>query len=337
MRDHLPLLALALAASVAGNALYRQLARRFGIVAHPNERSLHEGAIPRGGGVVVVLVFLAGMVALFAAGELPQRWYVALVGGGAIVGLVGFIDDVTELSTRARVVTHFVAALWATSWVGGDFEITLGATTIDLSWPGYGVTVLAVMWMINLFNFMDGIDGMETSGVVWFSIAALAILEWQGGSPLSVPLALLALASAGFLVFNWPPARLFLGDAGSGFYGYAFSVFVLVTVASGKMSVWTWVILLGYFIGDTTTTLAIRLRRVKKWWGTHRSHAYQNLARVWRNHRRVTLLVLAVEVVWLTPLAAASVEWPELGPLLALVALAPVVGLAIKYGPLHER
>jgi Fuc2NAc and GlcNAc transferase len=275
-----------------------------------------------------VLVFMTGVTALFAAGELPPRWFLGLAGGGIAVAAVGFIDDIADLSTRARVVAHLAVALWATFWLGGDLAPT---------WLGQGLTVLAVMWMISLFNFMDGVDGMETSGVVWFCLASLAIVEWQGGSPIAVPIALLGLASAGFLVFNWPPARLFLGDVGSGFYGYVFSAFILITVASGKMSLWTWVILLGYFIGDTGTTLAIRLRKVKRWWGTHRSHAYQNLARVWRDHRRVTSMVLAIDLLWLAPLAAASVKWRELGPVLAVVALAPVVGIALRYGPLHEE
>jgi Fuc2NAc and GlcNAc transferase len=335
MREHLPLLALSFAAAVAGSAVYRQMARRLGIVARPNERTLHTGIIPRGGGAVVVLVFLAGAALLHLTGEMPARWFMALAGGGLAVAAVGFVDDIANLSTLARVVAHFVVAVWATVLLGGDLIREIGFAG-PLAWLGYALTVLAVMWMINLFNFMDGIDGMETSGAVWFCLGAVAILEMQGGSALSVPIALLGLASAGFLVFNWPPARLFLGDAGSGFYGYVFSVFVLITVGSGQISLWTWMILLGYFIGDTTTTLAIRMKRVKRFWGTHRSHAYQNLARVWSNHRRMTGLVLAIDVVWLAPLALASIQWPALGPVLAVLALAPIVGLAVKYGPLYD-
>lgn len=335
MRDHLPLLALAFAAAVAGTAGYRLVARRFGIVARPNERTLHTGIIPRGGGAVVVLVFLAGAAFLHLVGELPARWMLALAGGGLAVAVVGFVDDIANLSTLARVVAHLIVAVWATAILGGDMLRALGFSGA-LLYLGYPLTVLAVMWMINLFNFMDGIDGMETSGAVWFCLGAVVILELQGGSPMSPLIALLGLASAGFLVFNWPPARLFLGDAGSGFYGYAFSVFVLVTVGGGLISLWTWAILLGYFIGDTTTTLLIRMKRVKRFWGTHRSHAYQNLARVWNNHRRMTSLVLAIDLFWLAPLALASIVWPALGPVLAAVALAPIIGFAIKYGPLHD-
>ncbi len=337
MQDHPLLLALGFAGAVAGTALYLRVARRLGIVATPNQRTLHAGIVPRGGGVVVALTFLAGVTFLFALGELPGRWFLALAGGGLVITAVGFIDDVADLSMRARVVAHLIVALWAAAWLGRDLSVEVGTAHIEMGWLGYAFAAAAVVCMVNLFNFMDGIDGIEASGVLWFSSGALAILEWRGGSALSAPIALLGVASAGFLLFNWPPARLFLGDAGSGFYGYAFSVLILVTMTTGEISLWTWIILLAYFLGDTTTTLVIRMWTVPRFYSTHRSHAYQNLARLWQNHRRMTLIVLAIDLVWLLPLAAASVKWPHLGPLFAATALSPVVGLAIKYGPLHDR
>jgi Fuc2NAc and GlcNAc transferase len=336
MRDHALFLLLAFAAAAAGIAAYRPLAARLGIVAVPNERTLHKGIIPRGGGAVVVLVFLAGLAVLYAGGELPVRWFLALFVGGAAVSGVGFVDDIVNLSTKTRVVIHAVVAAWAVACVGPVRSLDLGFAVIELGPLGHALTVLALMWMINLYNFMDGIDGMATSGAVWFCLVAAAILEWQGGSPLATPLALLGAASLGFLLFNWPPARIFLGDSGSGCYGYVFGVFIVVTVSAGELSLWTWLILLGYFVGDTTTTLLIRMRRVPRFWGTHRSHAYQNLARVWQSHRRMTGLVLAVEALWLLPLAIASVRWPALGVALAAVALAPIVALAAKYGPRYD-
>src|SRR6266545_8147076 len=155
MRDHLLLLAISFAASLTGTAVYRHIARRLGIVATPNERTLHTGIVPRGGGIVVVLVFMLGLTALLAAGELPPRWFLGVAVGGLVVAAVGFVDDIADLSTRARVITHLAVAVWATFWLGGNFEVELGSAHIELTWIGHGLTVLAVMWMINLFNFID--------------------------------------------------------------------------------------------------------------------------------------------------------------------------------------
>jgi Fuc2NAc and GlcNAc transferase len=285
----------------------------------------------------VSLVVLVGLVVLHARGALPERWFLALVIGGVVTVAVGFADDVKSLSARLRLLVHVAVAAWATACLGGIPSIDLGITSLELGSLTYVLTGFGVVWMINLYNFMDGIDGMATSGAVFFSAAAVAILEWQGGSAMSLPLALLGVASLGFLVFNWSPARLFLGDAGSNFYGYAIAVIVLITVVNREISFWTWVILLAYFLGDTTTTMLIRVFTVKQWWGTHRGHAYQNLARVWANHRRMTSLVIAIHLGWLAPLAAASVVWPRYQVPLALLALAVPVAMAVRFGPRYAK
>lgn len=322
---HVVFLGLGFVVTVLGIAAYRPLAERFGIVAVPNERTLHAKATVRGGGVVVALVFLTGMGLLFASGELPARWFAALFVGGLVIALVGFVDDIVHLGTRVRLVVHGALGIWAVAWIG-DLHLVGGG----LGWLIYPISVVAVMWMINLFNFMDGIDGMAGSGALFLAVAAWLLAD---PSALSSPLLLLGVASAGFLVFNWPPAGLFMGDSGSGFLGYTFAVCILASVSVDQLSLCTWLVLLAYFLGDTTTTLLIRIATVDHWLGTHRSHAYQNLARVWDNHRRVTMLVIVFHLVWCLPLAIAATTWPSLGPVLVAIALAPPILLAAKYGP----
>ena len=328
----LVLYGLVFVASVAGIALYRPLAIKRGIVAIPNERTLHQGVIPRGGGVVVAIVFLVSVVVLYAAGELPCRLFVALIVGGTAISVLGFVDDITHLGMRSRVLVHGALGVFAVVCAG---ELHLFDAPLALL--VYPLAVIAVMWMITLFNFMDGIDGLAAAGSTVSCVTAITILEWQGSSSLTIPLAILGVASLGFLCFNWPPARLFMGDSGSGFYGYVFAVFVLVSLASNQLSLWTWIIILAYFIGDTTTTLAIRIATVNRPSSPHRSHAYQNLARIWSNHRRVTMLVITFQLVWLLPLAILSVGRPGAAPLLALLAIAPVVAFTVKFGPFYAR
>jgi Fuc2NAc and GlcNAc transferase len=316
---------LGFAATALGIAAYARVARTFRIVAVPNERTLHAAPTVRGGGVVVAIVFLAGVLVQWLAGELFTRWFLALFAGGAAIATLGFVDDIVHLSTRLRLCCHLALAAWATGCIGDA-----------LGWgiPGELLAMVATVWMINLFNFMDGIDGMAGSGSLFFAVVSVVLLGWADAT-LSMTFALLAAASLGFLLFNWPPARLFMGDSGSGFYGYTFAVLAMITIEQGRISLWTWLIVLGYFVGDTTTTVVLRAARVPQFWGTHRSHAYQNLARVWNDHLRMTLLVCVVHAGWLFPLALASATWPALGPIFAATALAPIVRFAVKFGPLY--
>lgn len=331
------LLIAALASALAGTFFYGKLATRLGIVAVPNERSLHQHDVPRGGGVAIAAPFLVAMVVLYAAGELPLRWFLALFGGGAVLAVVGFIDDVVEVSARLRILLHAALAAWALGCLGGAPALDLGFATVQLGAAGLALFGLGLVWMINLYNFMDGIDGMAASGSVFICACAASLLIAARSPAIGVPVAILGAAALGFLCFNWPPARLFMGDTGSAFQGYVFGVFVLLSMATGALSPWTWIILMGYFVGDTTTTTLLRILTVKRWWGTHRGHAYQNLARIWRNHRRMTLLTLAVDGLWLLPLALASVRWPHQAMGIAALALAPIVGFTLKFGPLYDK
>jgi len=229
---------------------------------------------------------------------------------------------------RSAVVAGSILLLWAVAWLGEPFGI--GPLGIALA-------VIGMVWMINLYNFMDGIDGMAASGAVFFCATAGGLIAYLDSSPLWMLLFVLGAATLGFLCFNWPPARLFMGDSGSGFYGYIFGCLAILCAQTHALSLWTWIILLGYFLADTTTTTVIRAATVPRFWGTHRSHAYQNLARVWDNHRKMTLIVLAIDLGWLLPLALVSVAWHRAAFPLALVALAPIIGFAVIYGPRYDK
>jgi Fuc2NAc and GlcNAc transferase len=331
------LVASVFAAALLGTFLYGKLAARLGIVAVPNERSLHQYNVPRGGGIAIAVPFLCSMAILYLRGQLRLRWFLMMFGGGVAIAVVGFIDDVIEVSAKVRITLHLALAALVIACLGGVPAVNLGFAIVHMGWWGLPLFVLAVVWLINLYNFMDGVDGMAASGSVFICSSAACMLLAGKSSELAIPVAVLGAAAAGFLAFNWPPARLFMGDTGSAFQGYLFAVFVLVSFATGALSGWTWLILMGYFVGDTTTTMIIRALTVKRWWGTHRSHAYQNLARVWKNHRRMTSLVLAIDVLWLLPLALASIHWPHHAMWMALLAITPIVLFVLKYGPFYER
>jgi Fuc2NAc and GlcNAc transferase len=142
----------------------------------------------------------------------------------------------------------------------------------------------------------------------------------------------LSASILGFLVFNWPPAKIFMGDAGSNFLGFMLGALALITASTGLINLWGWLILLAIFIGDSTLTLLRRVKQGDKLYEAHRSHAYQILSRRWNSHVPVTLLVLCVNLIWLLPLAWAASVWPAEGILLCLLAYAPLLWFMYQVG-----
>jgi len=322
--------------SLIGNYYYPRFALRLHIHAVPNYRSLHPKVTPRGGGIVVALADLVAVLVAHWLGLIQHPYLLIFFMGGLVVALVGFADDKFELPPISRLLVQFAAAIWILYWYGGMPPLGFGAVNVHFGWVGNVVAVLAMVWFFNLFNFMDGIDGMATSGTMYVTGAATLILLVNNDQELALLSALTCAAAAGFAYFNWPPARVFLGDAGSSFFSYTIAALILGSIWSDGMSLWTWMILLGYFLVDTTTTLLIRVVTVKKWYRAHRSHAYQNLARIWDDHLKVVRLVLLIEVLWLFPLAMLSVWMHQIAPLITVVAFLPIVVFSVRNGPLRE-
>ena len=263
--------------------------------------------------------------------------FLVLFGGSMIMAVTGFLDDILELKASIRFIIQFFAMCWGLYWIGGICSNAIFERLPVLYAIANAVAVVALVWFINSFNFIDGIDGLATSSAVFFSLSTGGYFLWQGIEPYGSLLIVLAACSLAFLCFNWPPAKIFLGDAGSNFFGYLFSAMVLITVKNGNLSIWTWLIILAYLITDTTTTTFLRLCLVKGWYHTHRSHAYQNLARVLDNHKFVTCLITGINVFYLLPLAYLSIQYQQYAWLAFAASVIPILGFVLKYGPLYER
>lgn len=313
-------------------SLLRRYALARSLMDVPNERSSHVAPTPRGGGVAIVLTFLLGVLWLGLSGVLAWPATTGLLGAGALVALIGFLDDHGHIAAGWRLLGHFTAAAWALWWLGGLPPLPLFGQLLDLSWAGYVLAALYLVWLLNLYNFMDGIDGIAGVEAVTVTVSAAA-LAWLVGASLSlvvVPL-LLAVAVAGFLFWNFPPARIFMGDAGSGFLGLTLGVLSLQAAQEQPVLIWSWGILLGVFIVDATMTLIRRLLRGHKPYEAHRSHAYQYASRCFGAHRPVTLAVLGVNVCWLFPWAlAVALGWVD-GALAVALAYVPLLGLAHRF------
>lgn len=305
--------------------LVSKYARRR-LVDIPNERSSHFEPTPRGAGIGLVGTHLLGLMAACALSTLTAPLTSALVGGGLFVAIVGLLDDHEHVPASRRLACHFIACLWAVYWLGIRPGSQPGSDVLYAGIWWVVMVVLCLAWFLNLFNFMDGIDGLAGVQAFSMSATATALLYLGGhGSEFVWPLVSLAAVSIGFLVWNWPPAKIFLGDVGSGYIGYAIGVCALGTVVSGKLSVWIWLILGGAFIVDASTTLVWRVVKRARVHEAHRSHAYQRLSRHWGSHRSVTLLFFSVNLLWLTPLAILAFAHPTRGLILTAIAWIPLI------------
>lgn len=312
-----------IASAIATGAL-RHYALAHNMIDIPNERSSHTIPTPRGGGLAIVFSFVLGLIGLWLNDEVAGAQTLAMVGAGSIVALVGFLDDHGHIDARWRLLTHFTAAIWSLIWLGGAPPIILLNGSIQLGWFGTILTVFYLVWLLNLYNFMDGIDGI--AGIecvsVCFCIVILYLMKYSFDANCSIP-ALLASAVLGFLLWNFPPAKIFMGDAGSGFLGQMLGIISLFFAWKDPLLLWCWIILLSVFISDATVTLFRRLFHGEKIYEAHRSHAYQHAAQK-SSHKLVTNLVAILNFFWLLPIAA----------MVANSWINPLLGTSIAYLPL---
>lgn len=314
----------------------RRYALAHSLLDIPNARSSHSVPTPRGGGVAIVVSFLLALPWMAAAGVASWRLVWALLGAGVGSALLGFLDDHRHVAARWRLLGHFAAAAWALFWLGGLPPVTVFGHAHDLVWVGHALAVVYLVWMLNLYNFMDGIDGIAGVEAICVCLSAAALFAFSGpgggdqAAGVWLPL-LLACAVAGFLFWNLPPARIFMGDAGSGFLGLTLGILSLQAGWAAPQLWWSWLILLGVFVVDATFTLLCRLLHGDKVYEAHRSHAYQHAARRFGRHRPVTLAVLAINLLWLLPVAlSVGVGWLD-GIMGVLLAYAPLLLLAVRF------
>lgn len=316
--------ALAFIVALAGCGAYRRLAHRWQLMDVPNHRSAHEAPTPRGGGIGIFLgLFVAAGAMAMAGDSWPQSmvpWFALSAG----LLLAGIVDDHTSLPVSVRLGVYALAAA-AAAW------LLVGVSPLWL----YLLALLYVLWIMNLFNFMDGIDGIAAAEACFVLAAAAVLSIWQDGSG-AYPLFCLLLSAAclAFLHWNWAPASLFMGDAGSIPLGFLLAVLSVQGEISGDLTMVSWLVLLAVFIADATYTLFWRAIKGEKLIEAHSRHLYQRLARHWRSHARVVQAMLGYNVLWLLPLAAAASVLPGFWWLWLPLAYLPLLPVLIKAGKL---
>jgi Fuc2NAc and GlcNAc transferase len=303
-------------------------AARVHLIAEPNVRSSHLVPTATGGGLGIVAGGTLGAAALLWI--MPgSAFVVALLA--LTIAAVGFIDDRQHVPALVRLVIQFTLAA-VLVWTQ---EPRLMPDVMNIPLPALALAplmVLVVTYWINTFNFMDGIDGLAASQAVFMLGAAvwLALDAGAPNDPLLWWLAAVAAGGLGFLTLNWPPARIFMGDAGSTYLGFMTAFAGLSTIAAGWLNVWQWLLLGALFVSDATVTLLRRVLRGEPIFKPHRLHAYQHLSRRWRGHLPVTSLYLIANIVIVLPLAWGAGALPGFGPTATLAAYAVLfLGMAL--------
>ena len=303
--------ALALLSFAVTFVLLQVLLSRFAGFAldRPNARSLHQQPVPRTGGIAVMLAVLVSVPFAGTSALLPLGLAVAL-------GVVSFVDDLRGVPTPLRLGLHLLAA------------VALVAAEVRAHWLELVVLALAVAWITNLFNFMDGSDGLAGGmALIGFSVYALAA-DAAGHPALVAASVALAGAAAAFLALNFHPARIFLGDVGSIPLGFLAAAFGLVGWRDGAWPLWFPLLVFGVFIGDATLTLLKRLARGERVWRAHREHYYQRLVQLGAGHRRtalwayVLMLVCGAAALYAREAAAAVQAAAVALAVLAMIAMA---------------
>jgi Fuc2NAc and GlcNAc transferase len=331
------IIVVSLALLVASAFITRQLvmnSHRFSQMDIPNERSSHLNPTPRGGGIAFVATSLVGFLLLLLINNLDNADVLALCGAGIIVAIAGHLDDRRKISgATVRLVVHAIGAIILIVGIGFPTQISLFDRTVNTGTIGSILGVLYLVWLLNLFNFMDGTDGIAGSEAI-FVCAAGAILNFHVLSNINLSAASIILATStfGFLLYNWSPAKIFMGDVGSGYLGIVIGGLSLMAAKQQHELLWVWIILLAVFISDATVTLIRRLLRKQKPHVAHRSHAYQHLAIRFTSHAKVSLIVLAINVVWLLPIAFLVADNQIPGTTGVVIAYVPLLVAALFLG-----
>ena len=305
---------------VAFTKLLIAYSHKYHILDIANHRSSHTMATPRIGGLSFVVIICVGLsiASIYIAPKERGDILLGILVPCLLVACVAFIDDIKGLAQSHRFIMYLASGL-------------LAATHIQLIYDSFFLLILAIVlsaisftWLINLFNFMDGIDGIAASEAI-FVLSALSYFSYTANHPLfAIGLLCCVAPIIGFLCINWPPASIFMGDVGSTFLGCLLGCAIITGINFNVITTSAAVILLGSFVIDASWTLSYRLLTGQKWYTAHRSHLYQILSRRFNSHQTVTLLYAAINVFWLLPLSFFAVKYTNYSLAIVIMAFLPL-------------
>lgn len=293
-----------------------------GIVDHPGFRRSHSTPTPRGGGVAIAAALIATVVV--QPGFDPLVW-IALAFVLALA-VLGWIDDRRNLHPFRRLAVQVVAVVAVLGSLGGIQSVVVFGQELSAPWLWSALAAIAALWLINLHNFMDGSDGLAAMQGLWTGAVMGWLLHGAGAGEAGWFALAAAGAFGGFLVWNRPPARIFMGDAGSLVLGAVVAWLALYGAATGHISIWVSLLVTSVFVVDATATLVLRLVRGERWYTPHRQHAYQLLlSRGW-SHGRILALYAAVNLLLVLPGVVLATVYPRLDLVVAALLALLLIG-----------
>lgn len=294
----------------------RTYAHRKELLDHPNERSSHTMPTPKGGGLAIMISFYGAVSYLYLQMQIDPKLFFALLSALPVV-IISLIDDIYPLSAKIRLGIQLLSAASALYFLGGVDSIDFSAFSLSGVWLNI-IALLGIVWMTNLYNFLDGIDGYAGAEALFAGLAAYLLF----GNTAAL---LLAVASAGFLFFNWHKASIFMGDVGSAPLGFIFAVFMLYDANTPHFL--GWILLLSLFWFDATLTLMRRAKRGEKLSTAHKKHAYQRLSQAGFSHDKVVLLAMGINLL----IFAALYFTPQAGYLYLFFVLLVLLYTLMKF------
>ena len=259
------------------------------LVAVVNERSSHTVPTPHGGGIALAITWFIGLMYLYFIGEISSNLFYALLFG-AVISIVSFFDDIYELSPKIRLIAQAIVAIGGLYFLGGFETLTFGIFDIQNAIFTNIFAFFMIIWFINLYNFLDGINGYAGSEAVFLALAAFILFS---GNHFLV----LAVAVLGFLFWNWNKAKIFMGDVGSTLLGYNIAIFTIYYANEEATNFWIWIILFGVYWFDATLTLIRRKLNKEKLSLAHKKHAYQRLTQSGWSHYKVTNYSIGLNMI----------------------------------------
>jgi len=261
--------------------IVRRWALRKAILDRPNERSSHTIPTPRGGGIAVAITWFLTITLLFIGDGIDSALYYALLCGLPI-SVIGLMDDMITIIPKIRLLIQVASALLAITILGGLNGVDIGFSLLSSPYLFSIIAVIGIIWFTNLFNFLDGIDGYISAEVVFIGLAMLIL------SGIVLPV-FLAAATAGFLIWNWQPAKIFMGDVGSTLLGFSIGVLAIHYHNSNDSSIIIWLMITSLFWFDATLTIYRRWRNNEQLSKAHRKHAYQRMVQSGFSHQKTVL------------------------------------------------
>ncbi len=281
----------------------RNYSLRNNVIDVPNERSSHVVPTPTGGGVAISLSIILSVFVFGGDWIAYPSISLALGIGVIVIGIVGWIDIHKEVAVLTRAIIYLLVSITALILLGGMSELSFGLYHLGPGWLASLLAIIGITWLVNLYNFMDGTDGLAAVQALSTGLYGTVVFMSSDQIAASVICLTVFFSTLGFLVWNWAPAKIFMGDVGSCSIGFTFGVLAVYGEISGSVPVIIWLILLSIFISDASMTLMKRILSGETWYRAHNTHAYQRLVQLGMGHGRLAMYTLCANIFVIGPLA----------------------------------